>query len=177
MVITSIVHFQQDGSGKIDISELRDCIVELNLPIQRELLESLLLYCDINNDGQIDYLEFSNFLNWKDKMPSGIRSTLEQKRRDSFASEQTEDNEERTTPIGDENDNVVNAEDTKQLSVASRESTPQKLQKQIDKAVIDYKTSSQMINSTVGKVTTGGKCPAVGVSIHFPISKALLKYI
>ena len=29
-------------------------------------------YCDQDRDGQISYLEFSNFLNWKDKMPSGL---------------------------------------------------------------------------------------------------------
>lgn len=29
-------------------------------------------YCDNNNDGRIDYNEFVNFLNWKDKMPSSI---------------------------------------------------------------------------------------------------------
>ena len=29
-------------------------------------------FCDINKDGQIDYEEFANFLNWKDKLPSGL---------------------------------------------------------------------------------------------------------
>ena len=29
-------------------------------------------YCDTNKDGMIDYEEFANFLNWKDKLPSGI---------------------------------------------------------------------------------------------------------
>jgi len=28
-------------------------------------------YCDVDGDGQINYDEFANFLNWKDKMPSG----------------------------------------------------------------------------------------------------------
>ena len=28
--------------------------------------------CDPDQDGEISYTEFSNFLNWKDKMPSGL---------------------------------------------------------------------------------------------------------
>jgi len=26
-------------------------------------------YCDVDRDGKINYSEFANFLNWKDKMP------------------------------------------------------------------------------------------------------------
>lgn len=29
-------------------------------------------YCDLNRDGFIDYLEFVNFFNWKDKMKFGL---------------------------------------------------------------------------------------------------------
>lgn len=29
-------------------------------------------YCDANCDGYIDYVEFANFLNWKDIMPTGL---------------------------------------------------------------------------------------------------------
>ena len=42
------------------------------LPLEPELLEQLLDTCDANRDGFIDYVEFSNFLNWKDKMKSGL---------------------------------------------------------------------------------------------------------
>ena len=45
--------------------------IQFNLPVEPELLESLLAYCDVDGDGQINYEEFANFLNWKDKMPSG----------------------------------------------------------------------------------------------------------
>lgn len=31
-------------------------------------------YCDANRDGYIDYVEFANFLNWKDIMPTGLPS-------------------------------------------------------------------------------------------------------
>ena len=39
----------------------------------------MLAYCDVDGDGQINYEEFSNFLNWKDKTPSGeIPSTVKE---------------------------------------------------------------------------------------------------
>lgn len=67
----------QDNSGKISLDELREVCIQFNLPIEPELLESTLAYCDVDGDGQINYDEFANFLNWKDKMPSGgIKSTL-----------------------------------------------------------------------------------------------------
>ena len=59
----------QSNSGKITLGELRDVCLQFNLPIEPELLQALLKYCDIDKDGQINYVEFSNFLNWKDKMP------------------------------------------------------------------------------------------------------------
>lgn len=45
--------------------------IQFNLPVEPELLESMFAYCDVDGDGQINYDEFANFLNWKDKMPSG----------------------------------------------------------------------------------------------------------
>ncbi|XP_006821422.1 EF-hand domain-containing family member B-like [Saccoglossus kowalevskii] len=61
-------HYDKNGDGKIDINELRECCLQFNLPIEPELLEQLLFYCNANKDGYLDYTQFSNFLNWKDKM-------------------------------------------------------------------------------------------------------------
>jgi len=65
-------YYDKDKSGSIEMSELREVLSQFNLPIQKELIDMLLAYCDVNQDGRIDYVEFSNFLNWKDKMPSGL---------------------------------------------------------------------------------------------------------
>ena len=64
----------QNKDGKIDIQELKACCGQFNLPIEPELLEQLISYCDNNNDGSIDYAEFANFLNWKDKMQHGAQA-------------------------------------------------------------------------------------------------------
>ena len=56
------------------MGELREVCVKFNLPVETELLEQLMDYCDQDRDGQINYTEFANFLNWKDKLPSDITS-------------------------------------------------------------------------------------------------------
>jgi len=64
--------YDKDQSGKIDIEELRAVCQELKLPVNIAVLESLLELCDPNADKQIDYVEFVNFLNWKDQMATGF---------------------------------------------------------------------------------------------------------
>lgn len=51
---------------------MRAVCQELKLPVNTAVLESLLELCDPNADKQIDYVEFVNFLNWKDQMPTGF---------------------------------------------------------------------------------------------------------
>ena len=50
--------------------------MQFNLPVEGELLESLMEACDVDPTGQIDYTAFINFLNWKDKLPSGLPDRL-----------------------------------------------------------------------------------------------------
>ena len=59
----------QEGCGKVSINGLREACVQFNLPVEPELLVQLLDCCDVNRDGLVDYTEFANFLNWKDKFP------------------------------------------------------------------------------------------------------------
>jgi len=106
--------YDRDHSGKIDINELRQVCIQFNLPVDKELLETLLAYCDADNDGKINYNEFSNFLNWKDKLPP-------------------------VTNVQEEDDESKD---------------PELLHKQVDNAVVDSTTSSQMINAIVGGVST-----------------------
>lgn len=104
-------HYDKEGSGVIDMEGLQKVCCQFSLPLKPDMLESLLKWCDANNDGHIDYNEFANFLNWKDMMPSGLPDT--------------------------------------QLTIPT-------LQKQIDKAIEDYRTSSSDINAVAGAVSTSG---------------------
>jgi len=51
---------------------------------------------------------------------------------------------------------LVNGEDLVPKSPQSAESTPRRLQKQIDRAIGDHRTSSSMINAVIGGITTRG---------------------
>lgn len=95
-------------------------------------MEALFDYCDVDNDGKMDYVEFSNFLNWKDRMPNCVN------KKESAANE---------------------SEVKDGLGTGSEENkrTPEVLHKQIDKAIaVDFLTSSQLIKATVGGVQTKG---------------------
>ena len=80
----------------------------------------------------MDYVEFANFLNWKDRMPN-CGNRPESGEKESEVKDGT----------------VTESEENKR--------TPEVLRKQIDKAVpVDFLTSSQLIKATVGGVQTKG---------------------
>jgi len=123
-------YYDKDKSGKISLAELREVCIQFNLPVEPELLESMLAYCDVDGDGQINYEEFSNFLNWKDKMQLGeIPSTVKGETAEAESKEEGQN---------------------------AGETSPVRLQKQIDKAVGGWKTSSSQFNAVTGKIRTQG---------------------
>ncbi|KAM8967084.1 EF-hand domain-containing family member B [Pelodytes ibericus] len=61
-------HYDKNGDGKIDKEELKSTCFQFGLDMDSDLLDSLLEYCDADKDGLINFVEFANFLNWKDKM-------------------------------------------------------------------------------------------------------------
>lgn len=67
-----LIYHLQEGKGKITLGNLRNVCTKYRLPVDPEILEKVLEYCDLNCQGMIDYLEFSNFLNWKEKLPTGL---------------------------------------------------------------------------------------------------------
>ncbi|XP_015769583.1 PREDICTED: EF-hand domain-containing family member B-like [Acropora digitifera] len=136
----------QDKSGKISLGELREVCIQFNLPVESELLESLLAYCDVDGDGQINYAEFANFLNWKDKMlPGEMHSTKKE------SEEGVKENEEKG------------------------ETSPTRIEKQIDKAVGGWKTSSSQFNAVTGGIRTSGwrayGVPTIRSDLPAPITR------
>ncbi|KAK2547717.1 EF-hand domain-containing family member B [Acropora cervicornis] len=111
-----------------------------------KLLESLLAYCDVDGDGQINYAEFANFLNWKDKMlPGGMHSTKKE------SEEGVKENQEKG------------------------ETSPTRIEKQIDKAVGGWKTSSSQFNAVTGGIRTSGwrayGVPTIRSDLPAPITR------
>ncbi|KAK0045778.1 EF-hand domain-containing family member B [Biomphalaria pfeifferi] len=64
--------YDQEGKGKITLSNLHNVCVKYRLPVDFDMIEKVLDYCDADKDGMINYLEFCNFLNWKEKLPTGL---------------------------------------------------------------------------------------------------------
>lgn len=62
-------HYDKNNNNAIDINELRRVCFEFNLPIDDETLASLMAMTTQKGNSKINYLEFVNLLNWKDKMP------------------------------------------------------------------------------------------------------------
>jgi len=54
---------------------------------------------------------------------------------------------------------------------AGGESTPRRLQKQIDKAIGDHRTSASMINAVIGPCGISTR----GITIHFNLHKTTIK--
>ncbi|XP_071285427.1 EF-hand domain-containing family member B isoform X3 [Agelaius tricolor] len=68
VLLEALRHFDKNGDGMIHKEKLRKIFSQLNVNLDDELLESLFDCCDLDKDGLINYRDFANFLNWKDKM-------------------------------------------------------------------------------------------------------------
>lgn len=57
----------------IDKDDLQEVCRQFKLDVSGPVLNELMDYCDADKDGLINFLEFANFLNWKDMMPINSR--------------------------------------------------------------------------------------------------------
>nr|XP_057909642.1 EF-hand domain-containing family member B [Doryrhamphus excisus] len=62
-------HYDKKGKGYIDKEDLKEVCHNFELDVSESVLDDLVQFCDTNQNGFIDFLEFANFLTWKDKMP------------------------------------------------------------------------------------------------------------
>ena len=53
--------FDQDQNGKISVAELKQVFNQDEI-VEEKLIKELIEPCDKNNDGQIDFEEFSNII-------------------------------------------------------------------------------------------------------------------
>ncbi|XP_026226129.1 EF-hand domain-containing family member B [Anabas testudineus] len=66
-------HYDKKGKGMIDKDDLQEVCRQFKLDVSGPVLNELMDYCDADKDGLINFLEFANFLNWKDMMPINSR--------------------------------------------------------------------------------------------------------
>ncbi|XP_028327171.1 EF-hand domain-containing family member B [Gouania willdenowi] len=72
-LLKAFQHYDKKGKGSIDREDLRAACRHFQVHVSESVLDDLMEYCDVDQDGQINFLEFANFLNWKDKMPISKR--------------------------------------------------------------------------------------------------------
>lgn len=59
----------QDDKGLVSTDDVQRVCDEFGLDVSRKTLEGLMEFCDVDSDGIVDFVEFSNYLTWKEKLP------------------------------------------------------------------------------------------------------------
>uniref|UniRef100_UPI003AAABBA9 EF-hand domain-containing family member B n=1 Tax=Centroberyx gerrardi TaxID=166262 RepID=UPI003AAABBA9 len=148
-------HYDKKGKGMIDREDLLEVCQQFDLDLSGPVLDDLMDYCDTDRDGLINFLEFANFLNWKDKMPI---NTVEQRiitneRRTSTAPAdmQRKPSSGSVEPPGSEA--LVKPEDLEPVEAGSSLKTLRTLRR--PRTVPDhFTTSSSLIRAIVGGPST-----------------------
>ncbi|XP_006161930.1 EF-hand domain-containing family member B isoform X2 [Tupaia chinensis] len=147
-LLAAFRHYDKKADGVIDKAELWQACIQANLHLDEKLLDQLFDYCDVDKDGFINYLEFANFLNWKDKMPlKEYEERVIIKGRKPDCADPTEANVEESEPTL-----LIKPEDIVFKEPGSSERTPRTLLRPSDQVSDSYKTSSADISAVVGAV-------------------------
>ncbi|CAF1413742.1 unnamed protein product [Adineta steineri] len=133
-------YYDTNQDGLISIQELLNTIVRnFNLQVSDSVIDALMLQCDQDRDGKLNFLEFSNFLCYRVGHTSGLEKFIND-----------EKNKNKTTPsFGMIKDNqgrpIMNISDL--VEGKDGKYYPRKLVSQIDEMVPDgWKTSYDKIN-------------------------------
>ncbi|XP_057595947.1 EF-hand domain-containing family member B [Hippopotamus amphibius kiboko] len=147
-LLAAFRHYDKKGDGAIDKAELREACDQASLHLDEVLLDQLFEYCDVDNDGLINYLEFANFLNWKDKTPlKEYEERVIIKGRKPDCANPAEANVEESEPAL-----LIKPEDIVLKEPGSSEKTLRTLLRPSDKVSDHYKTTSSEISAAVGAV-------------------------
>ncbi|KAM9648118.1 LOW QUALITY PROTEIN: EF-hand domain-containing family member B [Morphnus guianensis] len=148
MLVEAFRHYDKNGDGMIDKDDLRKSCFQLNVNLDDELLDSLFDYCDLDKDGLINYLEFANFLNWKNKMAvKEFEEKIITKGKKLDAPVLLED-----TKINDEP--LLKQEDLVLKELGSSEKAPKTLTISAEHVFANYQTTSSQYNAVVGGLPT-----------------------
>ncbi|XP_005387517.1 PREDICTED: EF-hand domain-containing family member B isoform X2 [Chinchilla lanigera] len=155
-LLAAFRHYDKKGDGMIDKAELQEACVRANLHLNETLLTQLFDECDMDHDGFINYLEFANFLNWKDSIPlKQYEERVVIKGRKPDCANPAEANVEESEPTL-----LIKPDDIVLKERGSSEKVLRTLQRPSDKVSHCYKTSSSEINAAVGAV------PSICYPIH-----------
>ncbi|XP_056142969.1 LOW QUALITY PROTEIN: EF-hand domain-containing family member B [Lampris incognitus] len=135
----------QKGEGAIDKEDLQEVCHQLQLELSELVLDNLMDYCDVDKDGLISFLEFSNFLNWKDRMPIDPQDQhiLTSECRTSTAPANINSRSLAGSPEPVESKVLIKPEDLEPIEAGSSLKTPQTLSR-LRTAPDHFVTSSQI---------------------------------
>ncbi|NXK62973.1 EFHB protein, partial [Sylvietta virens] len=147
VLLEALKHFDKNGDGIIHKDNLRRIFFQLNVNLDDELLDSLFDCCDMDKDGLINYRDFTNFLNWKDKI--GVKEFEEKiitkgKKLDAYLHKDTKKEDER----------LPKQEDLELKGPGSSEKMPKPLTRSTDRVYTNYQTTSSQYNAVVGGIPT-----------------------
>ncbi|KAM9782540.1 EF-hand domain-containing family member B [Neosynchiropus ocellatus] len=139
-------HYDKKGEGAIAKERLQEVCREFQVDVSDPVLDELMSLCDSDQDGVINFLEFANFLNWKDKMPLSQREQriLTSERRTCSAPGSTE----RKTPSASEA--LIQPEDLEPVASGSSLKTVRTLRR-LRAAPEHFTTSSSIFGSGNGE--------------------------
>ncbi|NXP81305.1 EFHB protein, partial [Ramphastos sulfuratus] len=143
MLLEAFRHYDKNGDGMIDKNNLLKCCFQLNVNLDHELLDSLFECCDLDKDGLINYLDFTKYLNWKDKMAVKefeAKIITKEKKIDALVPE-------------DVNEKPLLKEHVALRELGSSEETPE-TRRSTDCVFANYQTTSSQYNAVVGGLPT-----------------------
>ncbi|XP_054903320.1 EF-hand domain-containing family member B [Poeciliopsis prolifica] len=68
-LLKAFQYYDKKGRGLIDKEDLWVVCREFNLTLNGKLLDGVMEFCDVDKDGFLNFIEFANFLTFKDMMP------------------------------------------------------------------------------------------------------------
>ncbi|NXA76216.1 EFHB protein, partial [Thryothorus ludovicianus] len=147
VLLEAFRHFDKNGDGVINKDNLRKIFFQLNVNLNDELLDALFDCCDLDKTGLINYQDFANFLNWKDK--TGVKEFEEKiitkgKNLDACLPKDTKKEDE---PLPEQ-------EGLELKEPGSSEKMSKPLTRSTDRVYTNYQTTSSQYNAVVGGIPT-----------------------
>ncbi|XP_008321509.1 EF-hand domain-containing family member B isoform X2 [Cynoglossus semilaevis] len=68
-LLEAFKYYDKTGKGLINKEDIKTVFRKFQLNFTDDVIKDLVEFCDTDKDGHINFVEFANFLNWKDTMP------------------------------------------------------------------------------------------------------------
>ncbi|KAL4646869.1 EF-hand domain-containing family member B isoform X1 [Arapaima gigas] len=138
-LLQAFSHYDKAGQGFIDKEDLHSVCLQFSLDLNTPVLDSLVELCDASKDGQINFTEFTDFLNWKKEVPPVL---LEQIR--------TKAHERSSSPVPGQTPRGPGDAALSESADASRGVKTDRIVRQPKSAMHRAVTSSSVIRAVVG---------------------------